>query len=275
VSVLGADPAPTPSSTPSPPPSAGGIVVTFDPDLTAEELERAIADMDVDVIELTSGTYRLGAVEINVDRTSRPLTIRPTGGASVTFKGSGEATAGGQFYFGLSSPAKWITFSGPFTFDGYLLAQAGIFELRQSDHVTLRDITIRNISRDAVRADKAYFTWGAYISGNNRHLTASGWNLIGSGREWSGIQIDSGTSASSVKLLDMTMSDLDYAFYENVPTTDLLLDGWVVSNCSSSNGTAISFHQATGVYRNMTGTSSGRISVNQSGMVAEGGIDWP
>jgi hypothetical protein len=249
-------------------------VVTFDSDLTAAQLERAVADMDIDVIQLKAGTYHLGrAAFFDVDRAARPLVIRPVSGADVTFKGSGGNTSSGQFFFGLDRRATWITMSG-FTFDGYVLAQAGIFELRQSAHVTLKNMTIRNISRDTAKAGKAYLTWGAYISRNNANFTASGWNLIGSGREWSGIQIDSGTVASNIKLLDITMRDLDYAFYENVPTTNLVLDGWTVTNCGE-NGTAISFHQADGVYRNMTGTSSGRISVNQSGMVADGGIHWP
>jgi hypothetical protein len=268
-------PDPTPKPTPDPTPTPPNNVVTFDSTLTAGQLERAVADMDIDVIELMAGTYHLGrSVYFDVDRTNRPLVIRPVSGAAVTFKGAGGDTIGGQFYFGLNARAKWITISG-FTFDGYMLAQAGMFELRQSAHVTIKNITIKNITRDTSRAGKAYYTWGAYISWSNANLTLNNWDLIGSGHDWSGIQIDSGTVASNVTLTNMTMSNLDYAFYENVPTTNLLLDGWDVNNCSDTNGTAISFHQAVGVYENLTASSSGGINVNNSGMISGGGIHWP
>lgn len=266
-------PDPTPKPDPTDPPSSGEVVKTFGPSLKASTLEAAASDMDIDVIELTSGTYKLGdSVYFDVDRTNRPLKIRPASGATVIFAGSGSATEGGQFFFGLNKRAKWIKMSG-FTFDGYLLAQAGIFELRQSSQVTLTGMTIRDITRDTSHSDKAYKTWAAYISRSNTDVLASGWKIIGSGRDWSGIQIDSGTSASDIHLINMTMSNLDYAFYENVPTTGLVLDGWTVTGCGE-NGTAISFHEASGVYKNMTGNSSGGINVNGSGMKSGGGIDW-
>lgn len=258
---------------PTAPPASSDVIVTFGPTLTASALQSAASDMSIDVIELTSGTYHLGnAVYFDVDRSGRPLTIRPASGAKVTFAGSGDATASGQFFFGLNKRARWITMSG-FTFDGYLLAQAGIFEVRQSDHITLTGMTVRNITRDTSYSDKAYKTWAVYISRSNTNFLASGWSITGNARDWSGIQIDSGTSAASIHLLNMTMTNLDYAFYEDVPTTDLLLDGWNVSN-SGEGGVAISFHQSSGVYRDLSGTSCGAIHVNSSDMVSGGGISW-
>jgi hypothetical protein len=266
-------PTPVPTSTPAPTPTptpSGPVVKTYGPTLTAATLQSAAANMSIDVIELTSGTYHLGdAVYFDVDRTSRPLTIRPASGATVTFTGSGDATASGQFYFGLHTKTRWITMTG-FTFDSYLLAQAGIFEVRQSDHVTIDDMTIRNITRYTAYSDKAYKTWACYISVSNSNFSADGWTMIGSGRNWSGIQIDSGTSASSIHLTNMSVNHLDYAFYEDVPTTDLLLDGWSINDTGESD-VSVSFHLAHGIYKNLHGTASYGVHVNSSWMISGGG----
>jgi hypothetical protein len=229
--------------------------------------------MNIDTIELTAGTYHLGgSVYFDVNRTSRPLTIRPAAGAQVIFAGSGDATASGQFFFGLNTTASWITMKG-FIFDGYLLAQAGIFEVRQSSHVTLSNMVIRNVTRYTAYSDQPYKTWGAYISRSNSNFSADGWTLVGSGRQWSGIQIDSGTTASSIHLTNMTMSHLDYAFYEDVPTTDLVLDSWALTDCGQG-GASISFHRSGGVYRNIDGWSSSGINLNSSTMANGGGNSW-
>lgn len=261
--------APPPVVTPTPTPPSGKVV-TFGSSLTAQQLQNAAADMTVDAIELTAGTYKLGtAVYFDVDRTAKPLTIRPAAGASVTFTGSGDPTASGQFFFGLNRPSKYVTMQG-FGFTGYLLAQAGIFEFRQTDHVTVKGIDIAGITRYTAYSDKAYKTWAAYISMVNTNLVLDGWTMAGVNRDWSGIQIDSGTSAAHIALTNIIMANLDYAFYEDVPTTDLTLDGWKVTNCGEG-GVAISFHQAQGVYRNVALVGSGVISPHSSQMSSGGG----
>ena len=160
-----------------------------------------------------------------------------------------------------------------FTFDGYLLAQAGIFEIRQTDHVTINNMTIRNITRYTLYSDKAYKTWACYISVSNTNFSANGWTITGVNRDWSGIQIDSGTSASSIHLTNMTLNHLDYAFYENVPTTDLILDGWSI-NDTGAGDVSVSFHQSHGTYRNLHGTASFGVNVNTSWMTSGGGNIW-
>ena len=105
---------------------------------------------------------------------------------------------------------------------------------------------------------------------NNTNFSADGWTITGVNRDWSGLQIDSGTSASSIHLTNMTLNHLDYAFYENVPTTDLLLDGWTI-NDTGQGDVSVSFHQSHGTYRNLHGTNSFGINVNSSWMVSGGG----
>ena len=247
-------------------PSPGVAILPLGAGTTAAQFASACNNLNYDVVELTASSYTLGAsVYLDIDRTSRPLTVRPAAGVNPIFKGSGDSSASGGIFFGLTKPTKWITMTG-LTFDQYLLAQAGIFELRQTDHITLNNMTIQNITRYALYSDKPYKTWGAYISVKNTNLSADNWTIVGANRDWSGIQIDSGVSADTIKLTNIHMSHLDYAFYENVPTTNLVLSDWTVDDCGES-GTAISFHQASGTYHNINLTNSGVIAKNSSGMV--------
>ena len=263
-------PTAAPTAAPTVAPSAG--VKTFTTSGTASQLKALIADENVDVIEFRAGTYKLPAIYIDVARSSR-LVIRPEAGATVTFTGNGDSTRWGQFYFGLNSLASNITMQG-FTFDGYVLDQAGIFEIRSSKNVTITDIKIRNITRGPT-SDKAYKTYGAYISmaggRGNTNLTLSRWNITGSGRTWSGIQIDSSTvKETSIHITDIVASNLAYAFYEDVPTTDLILDGWTITNCGQGD-VSVNFHQASGVYRNLKATGSEGLPYDTGNMVDGGG----
>src|SRR5258706_2150650 len=64
----------------SPPPPASNVL-QLGTGTTAAQFSAACNNMNIDVIELTSPTYTLGAsVYIDIDRTSRPLLIRPAMG---------------------------------------------------------------------------------------------------------------------------------------------------------------------------------------------------
>jgi hypothetical protein len=262
---------------PTPIPPTGGTVVAITTSSSVAQFRAAVADLSVDVITFAGGTYRWDSVEIGVDRTARPLTIRAASGATVTFVGNG-ATTDGIIKLGSSVTAKWITMDG-FTFDGISLSACGVFEIRGTSHVTLRNMTFRNLKRDPAwgNPSQPYKSWAGYISGNNTNLTLDGWNVIGSGRAvHSAIQIDDeshpGSRESSIHLTNISVSNVDYAFYENLPTTDLILDGWTITN-SGQAGWAINFHQASGTFRNLHGLSgSGGIATGSSGMVNGGGI---
>jgi hypothetical protein len=231
--------------------------------------------MTNDVIQFSGGIYRWDSVEIGVDRTARPLTIRAAAGATVTFVGNG-ATTDGIFKLGTSARAKWITIDG-FLFDGISLSACGVFEIRGTDHVTIRNMTFQHLARDPQwgNPSQPYKSWAAYIWGTNTFLTLDRWNIIGGGKTvHSGIQIDDEAHPSSretsIHLTNITVSNCAYAFYENLPTTDLVLDNWTISGTMSGT-LAVSFHQATGVYRNMHGTTSGAIYTSSSHMTNGGG----
>ena len=226
-------------------------------------------------IEFAPGVYRWDHVDVSVDRTAKPLLIHPRTPGTVTF--TGLKTTDGVFHLGLTKTAKYITFDG-FTFDGYALSACGIFEIVNTDHVTLSDMIFRNLSRDPQYGNPSqpYKSWAAYISGVNSHLTIDHWNIVGSGKTvHSGIQIDDEAHAAtaherSIHLTNISVSNCAYAFYENLPTTDLVLSGWSVTNTGMST-TSISFHLATGAYSDMHGTSSTPIVVGSSHMVSGGG----
>ena len=270
-------PTPTPTPVPTPTPPPGQKVVAITPSSSVAQFRAAVADMSVDVITFAGGTYRWDSVEIGVDRTARPLVIRPAAGATVTFVGNG-ATTDGIIKLGSSVTARYITIDG-FTFDGISLSACGVFEIRGTSHVTLRNMTFRNLKRDPAwgNPSQPYKSWAGYISGNNSNLTLDYWNVIGSGRSvHSAIQIDDeshpGSRESSIHLTNITVSNVDYAFYENLPTTDLVLDGWTITNAGQA-GWAINFHQSSGTFRNLHGFGgSGGIATGGSGMVNGGGI---
>lgn len=278
-------PNPTPTSTPTPrptltpTPTPGLVVRSFNG--TQAQFTALLSDMSIDVIELAAGTRAWDKVQVNVDRTARPLTVRPATGATVTFVGPGKTTEG-VFFFGSSSTAKWITFDG-FAFDGISLSQCGVFEVRSTSHVTLRNMTFRNLRRDPAYSDKPYKSWAAYISGAHRHdaLVLDRWTMLAPAvsRDVSGIQIASGTVPSgSVSLTNIALTNYVYALYAEVPISALTLDGWTLANTGNhSTPASIRFTAAaiSGSYRNIHATGSDPLLNQSTGtMVNGGGNSW-
>lgn len=225
--------------------------------------------MTVDVIDLTGRTLGWEKVLIDVDRTARPLTI--VGG---TFSGWGEASEG-VFILGSVSKSRYITMTGQ-TYDGVILASAGVLGIWSTDHVTVTDQTFRDLRRDSSWAPLPIHSWAAYIADgsevrNNTNLVIDRWHLERPAvrRDLSAIQIDSSNlqnGAIAISHIDLT--GYAYAFYENVATNPLTLDGWGIDD-SAWGTTAVAFHKATGWYRDLTLTGSGGIVVNSSGMVMQ------
>ena len=242
--------------------------------------------MGIDAIEMVGGTYRWDNVSIGVDRTARPLTVRPAADGTVTFAGNGSTTGSGILNFGATAAAKWITFDGVapggFTFDSVSLAQVGVLSIRSSDHLTLRNMTFRNLVRDTAWAPKAYTSWAAYISTAggraNSNLTLDHWTMTAPAvrRGVSFIQTDSSTATNtSIHLTNMTVTGADYAFYGGVPATDLVLDNWTIVDCGE-NGSSVRFANGSesGRYSNLHATTSDRLLNQSAGMVNGGGVVW-
>lgn len=274
-------PTPTTASTPT---SSSQKIVQFGPSGTAAQFLTLTKDMTVDVIEMAAGTYPWNNVQIDADRTTRPLTIRPAAGTIVKFTGNG-ATSAGIFFFGLNSAAKWITMdgvtSGGFTFDGIALAQAGVFEIRSSDHLTFKNMTFKNLTRDPVWSDKPYKSWAAYISTSggrgNDHLLLDHWTLLAPKvyRDVSAIQVASSTTQNgSITITNITMTQYDYAFYAEVPTTNLTLDNWNITDSGNHTTPASVRFTAANInstYKNLHATLSDHLLNNSTGTMVNGG----
>lgn len=156
--------------------------MTFGPTGTQAQFLALMKDMTVDVIEMGAGTYHFaGQMMINIDRSSRPLTVRPATGATVIFKGDGSGADWGQFYFGRGGQAAYITMQG-FIFDGYTLAGTAVVWVGNAHHITLNNMTVRNTT---AAAGRQIYIWALYLSYDAgvsaQNITADNWTVLGDG----------------------------------------------------------------------------------------------
>lgn len=276
-------PTPTPTNIPTPNLQK---TVTLSPSNTAAQFRAAVADLSVDVIELTTGTYNWQNVQIDVDRTSRPLTIRPASGATATFVGPA-TTSGSIFVFGNNATAKYITMDGikpdGFVFRGFAIVASGVFGVNGSDHVTFRNMTFQNLTRDPKfgNPSEPYKSWLFYIYSPvgrlNDHLVID--HITGLppavSRDISGIQISStSVMQGTITLTNINLTNYDYAFYSEVPTTNLILDTWTITNCGNhSTPASVSFTPVNinGTYKNLHATLSDPLRNNSTGAMINGG----
>jgi hypothetical protein len=106
------------------------------------------ADMGTDILEIAGGEYTPGRINISgIDRSSRPLIIRPASGKKVIWNGG--AGSDGAFYFGYPTlaPARGFTFDGrngagsAWLFTNYNLGSTGIFWVGGSSKLKFLGLT--------------------------------------------------------------------------------------------------------------------------------------
>ena len=249
---------------PVPPPT--GNVWTAPSTLTTQQLQNAIADMTIDeialppTVQLAKGVSGDGPTcTIATDRTARPLVIRPISGVT-TFVGTpGLIYYDGQFFW---QGAKAITMQDV-NFANFILNQTGVHNIQATDSLNLLRQTMSSITLGPTTAPKK--TWFGYIAGGANSRLVIDAKLTGAGRQWSGVQIDSTTVPQGSISVRLDCQHLDYAFYENVPTSPLSVI--ITGDDCGELGVAVSFHQATGTY-SVNLTNSGSVAVNSSKMVA-------
>ena len=240
-------------------------------------------DMTIDVIELAAGDYDWQDVHIDVDRTSRPLAIQTAVGAEVNFVGPA-TTTGSIFYLGNSTMTKWVTFDGSLgamVFKDFALAQSGVIEPRGTDHCTFKGLTFQNLSRDGAYATHPYQSWCFYISGagsgGNDHLLIDQCRFAAPAvaRDISAIQVASSGSHGAITITNvLEMTNYDYGFYAEQPTSALTLNNWTMDNTGNSPTPAsIRFTAAaiSGSYSNITATSSDPLLDDSTGTMVDGG----
>jgi hypothetical protein len=269
---------------------AGAIQSSIQPSgtvsrLTSSDTKAAFlaqtTNMAIDVIELAGGTYTWQDVQINVDRTARPLTIRPVAGATVNFVGP--ATSSGQIFgLGSSTLTKYITFDGSpgaMVFKDFALASSGVFEPMGTDHCTFKYLTFQNLSRDRAWAPQPYHSWCFYISGagsgGNDHLLIDHctFKAPAYNRDISCMQVASSGTHGAITITNvLEMTGYDYGFYAEQPTSSLILDMWTMNNVGNL-GTSIRFTAANinGSYSNIHATNSDKLLNQSTGTITNGG----
>lgn len=290
-------------STPEPPSPGGSseTIATLTSSNTRTQILTQTTNLNIDVIEFTSGTYSIQDMQINVDRSSRPLTLRPAPGATLNWVGP--ATSSGQIIgLGQSVWTKHVTLDGRpggvgstsgWIFKDIALAQSGVIEPRGTANCTFKYLTFQNLSRDlAVPGTAAFKAYCFYISGagsgsagNTDLLIDHCWfKAPAVNRDVSCIQLASSGVHSNISITNvMEMTNYHYGFVCDVEVTNILLDTWVMTNTGRSStpasirfteygGTSDNFFMS-GTYQNIVATSSDPFSDDHpgAGTITNGG----
>ena len=255
----------------------GAVVKAFPATGTQAQFLAALADTTIDVLELAPGTYHFTRTVINIDRTDRPLIVRPAAGARVIF--AGDAAGGGQFYFGLGGVAASLDFEfAGITFAGYSLCDTGLVWMGNANHITFDGPTVQNVT---CAGPGAIYSWALYLSEDAgvspTFIAADDWTVIGADHTVSALQI--GHPPSSVANIDASrwnVSGVAYSVYAYGTVTDLILDGWTIADSVVADRPYTIYFgpRVSGTYRNMQAAGSGGIE-STGGMTDGGGNSWP
>jgi hypothetical protein len=283
---------PTPTSSPTPSPTSGLRIVRFGPSGTQADFVKLMRDMTVDVIEMEAGTYsgwhvggsgRSTNPMFTLDRSARPLLVRPAPGAAVIFDGSTVPYGDGWFYFGDWSGAgtapitSYITFDpagtgGSFTIQNYVLGRQGLVNTFWADHVTVNGFRVRNSSGTSDGNN----SWSVYVSSDGAHrasnLTFNNWDIVGApDQSLSAFQTYHTPQADGVTVKNWTVSSVHQAMTSWQGATGVLFDGWNVTGCYDTVNTD---GTSAGIVRNSTTTGCASAPLIRSPFVDGGGNSW-
>jgi hypothetical protein len=229
-------------------------------------------DMSVDVIEMQPGTYRGWHLWFDIDRTARPLTVRPAAGGTVIFDDAGGQTHQGLFYAGWSGYTSNITFQGPFQITNYSIGQTGLVSTDWAADLAFNGFTVRGTTAPSTNGQTA---WAVYVSSDGTHrgtnLTFNDWNVDSSQSDHkvSGLQLYHTPQAIRVTALRWKVTGGYWGFVGRGNATGVTIEGWTITHCIvsfDSNGPA-------GVVKNMHASTSGSPTIMRP-MVDGGGNVW-
>ncbi len=254
-------------------PAPGAVVMPFPAAGTLSQFLAALADPTIDVLELAPGTYHFARTIINVDRTQRPLIVRPAAGAKVDF--AGDAAAGGQFYFGLGGVAAHLDFEFEgVTFDGYAPCDTALVWMGNANHITFNGPTVRNATTCA--GPGPIDSWALYLSIDGgvspSDVVADDWTVIGTDHDFSALQVGHPPSSQShIDARHWNVAGVAYAVYADGTVTGLLLDDWTIANSVVADRPYTLYFGAkvSGTYSNMHATGSG--GIESKGAMTDGG----
>lgn len=230
-----------------------------------------MADMSYDAIEIETGTYHWASSDINIDRTSRPLTVRPASGATVVF--DGDAASGGQFYFGLGGVARFIYLElADVVFTDYTLGDTGIIWLGNAKDMHVNGPTIEDVT---VVGTGPADSWALYLSIDDgespERIVANGWTVNGVAQNFSACQVGHPPSVmDDIEIRDWTVDSVSISLYAYGTVTNLLMDGWVITNSIRDDRPSTVFFgdDVSGTYSN---NSSDLGDLEQVGGMTDGG----
>ena len=212
------------------PPPPGQKVVPFSG--AQAQFLTLMADMTVDVIEMAAGTYSGWSLTVNINRSARPLLVRPASGAAVVFDGG----SSGLLYLGLNGHASDITFDptgGSFTIQNRSVGSTGIVWTGYVERIRLDHFVIRNCS-GAAAASQGHCL---YISSDGTHrakgIIANGWDVGPSaGRSLNGLQLYHNLNVDGVTVHDWKVSGCNRGAYLWSDATGVSVDGWTIADCN-------------------------------------------
>jgi len=145
------------------------VIKQFTTAMSQSDFATMVADMTIDVIEMAAGTYQdWHLCYLDVDRSTRPLLIRPAPGAAVVWDGTTDMSTDGVFTFGSVTVAKYITFDpegtgGSFTIQNYNIGETGLVNPENCQHITVNGFRIRSCNDSA---NSGSTRWVVYCKSN-------------------------------------------------------------------------------------------------------------
>jgi hypothetical protein len=252
---------------------AGPVVESFTTAMTQANFLTMVADMSIDVIEMQGGAYQdWHAVAIDVDRTARPLLIRPAPGAQVIWDGTTDDSGDGVFYFGGNSKTAYITFDpagtgGSFLIQNYALGQTGLVNTAYASHITVNGFKVRTCTETSASGTTRF---SVYVSHDGAHrsdnLTFNDWDSY-PGATFNHFQVSTSSTygVDGVTVRNWKAKDGTYGVVLRGDSTAIVMDGWTMDDVTTP------FDDETGgaIASNNTAINSGL--VNWLSYAADGG----
>jgi len=231
-------------------------------------------NMSIDVIEMQPGTYRGWHLFFSIDRTARPLTIRPAAGGTVTFDDAGGTTHDGLFYPGWGGYTSHITFQGPFRITNYNIGDTGVIATAWAVDLTFDGFSVSGtLAGSATNAQNAHVV---YISSDGSHrggnLTFDDWtvNNTASNHRVSALQLYHTPQVHGLTALHWTVTGGYWGFVGRGDATGVDIEGWTISGTS---GPAFDSEGPAGIVKNIHASNSGAPEI-LAPMVNGGGNVW-
>lgn len=193
-------------------------------------------DMSIDVLEIVGGVYHPPRYNISMDRSARPLTVRPAEGARVVWVGG----VNNGLYFGWTpnistagytfdgSPGQWI-------FTDYRIGQTGIIYMTRSRGMKFKNLDFAgNVGLNPVNSNSHTF----YIANDNQDIEIAHCRIDGAGT-LTGCQIYHDPLPDSVDFHHNIMTRcLDGCIWwgqsDEIPQTDIQARDNVFIDCVNS-----------------------------------------